>query len=82
MSEITLEEYLAAVAESEAPPADNALTTNEIGAAMGWGERRTRRIIREYVRDGKLVPVRVRRFSVVGILNTVWAYRKPEGGKR
>lgn len=74
--EITLEELLADLrgVESNSGP-DDALTMLEWREATGWGEKRLRRSIKLLIGAGAMEAVRVKRESMVGVIQPVHAYR-------
>lgn len=74
LTELELLDAIRAAIEKEAD-GDDALTTEQVKDKLGWGDNRTRRIIRRLVAAGTLVPVQVRRKNVVGQFQTMWAYR-------
>jgi predicted transcriptional regulator len=54
----------------------DAFTTMEVAEAMGVGENTALRHIRALVKAGRLVPTRVTRQRIDGVMATVPAYRE------
>lgn len=80
MPEITMDEYLAEISRFAQEDVSGAMTAEEIGAAMGWGECKTHKMVKQYVRAGQLEVVRVQRPAITGVMMKVYAYKPPQSG--
>lgn len=81
MPEINMDEYLAEISRYVNTDVSGAMTTEEIGAAMGWGICKAHRRVKEYVRSGQLEVIKVPRTTRTGIVTKVFAYRPRIGEK-
>lgn len=83
MPEINMDEYLAELSRYASDDLSGAMTSEEIGNAMGWGECKTHKMIKAFVQAGKLEVVKVPRVAITGICTRVFAYKPPcaEGAK-
>jgi len=75
---ITLDDWLEALADAErASECADGVTSQEIAAATGLGDRVVARLIREGIVAGRIVAVKVRRrfLGGQGHAQRVWGYR-------
>lgn len=76
MPELTIETFLSELARLESSVADDGVyTLPELSRMHGRGEQSMRRVVKEAIASGKMVPARTARVTMNGVRTTVWGYR-------
>lgn len=74
--EMTETQVLEALREAlQADDAADGFTTRELAELTGWGQGKVRNALRKMRREGTIVPVRVPRETLAGIVQPVPGYR-------